>query len=56
MNPKWIAGVQKHGYKRAFEMAATLDYLFAYDATTNLIDDLDHKIEFLFVLILSNSK
>ncbi|WP_281989605.1 cobaltochelatase subunit CobN [Aquimarina aggregata] len=39
INPKWINGVQRHGYKGAFEMAATLDYLFAYDATTNLIDD-----------------
>jgi len=39
INPKWIQGVQRHGYKGAFEMAATLDYLFAYDATTNLIDD-----------------
>lgn len=39
INPKWITGVQRHGYKGAFEMAATLDYLFAYDATTNLIDD-----------------
>lgn len=39
INPKWIAGMQRHGYKGAFEMAATLDYLFAYDATTNLIDD-----------------
>ena len=39
INPKWIKGVQRHGYKGAFEMAATLDYLFAYDATTHLIDD-----------------
>lgn len=39
INPKWIAGVQRHGYKGAFEMSATLDYLFAYDATTNLVDD-----------------
>ncbi len=39
INPKWIQGVQRHGYKGAFEMAATLDYLFAYDATTQLIDD-----------------
>ncbi|NEP01471.1 MAG: cobaltochelatase subunit CobN, partial [Symploca sp. SIO2E9] len=35
VNPKWIAGVMRHGYKGAFEMAATVDYLFAYDATTN---------------------
>ncbi|MEM1102365.1 MAG: cobaltochelatase subunit CobN, partial [Pseudomonadota bacterium] len=26
-NPKWIAGVMRHGYKGAFEMAATTDYL-----------------------------
>ena len=39
VNPKWIAGMKRHGYKGAFEMAATLDYLFAYDATTNLIED-----------------
>ncbi|OHV11870.1 cobaltochelatase subunit CobN [Kushneria phosphatilytica] len=38
-NPKWIAGMQRHGYKGAFEMAASVDYLFAYDATTGLIDD-----------------
>ena len=39
VNPKWIEGVKRHGYKGAFEMAATMDYLFAYDATTDLIED-----------------
>ena len=39
VNPKWIKGMRDHGYKGAFEMAATMDYLFAYDATTNLIED-----------------
>ncbi|WP_342130845.1 cobaltochelatase subunit CobN [Hydrogenophaga sp. OTU3427] len=38
-NPKWIAGVQRHGYKGAFEMAATVDYLFGFDATTGQIGD-----------------
>ncbi|MDD7908451.1 cobaltochelatase subunit CobN [Pseudovibrio exalbescens] len=38
-NPKWIAGVMRHGYKGAFEMAATLDYLFAFGATTNAVKD-----------------
>ncbi|WP_068830906.1 cobaltochelatase subunit CobN [Pseudomonas sp. BMS12] len=38
-NPKWLAGVQRHGYKGAFEMAATVDYLFAYDATTGVVRD-----------------
>ncbi|MGD1805733.1 cobaltochelatase subunit CobN [Dapis sp. BLCC M126] len=39
VNPKWIAGVMRHGYKGAFEMAATVDYLFAYDATTKCVED-----------------
>jgi cobaltochelatase CobN len=39
VNPKWIAGVMRHGYKGAFEMAATIDYLFAYDATTQCVPD-----------------
>ncbi|WP_223464410.1 cobaltochelatase subunit CobN [Pseudomonas sp. GL-RE-26] len=38
-NPKWLEGVKRHGYKGAFEMAATVDNLFAFDATTQLIDD-----------------
>ena len=37
VNPKWIKGVMRHGYKGAFEMAATVDYLFAYDATANCV-------------------
>ncbi|MGK7909606.1 MAG: cobaltochelatase subunit CobN [Synechococcus sp.] len=39
VNPKWIAGAMRHGYKGAFEMVATLDYLFAYDATTSCVAD-----------------
>ncbi|MBD1935559.1 MULTISPECIES: cobaltochelatase subunit CobN [Cyanophyceae] len=39
VNPKWIAGVMRHGYKGAFEMSATVDYLFAYDATANCVED-----------------
>ncbi|MDH0745085.1 cobaltochelatase subunit CobN [Pseudomonas sp. GD03842] len=38
-NPKWIEGVKRHGYKGAFEMAATVDFLFGFDATTELIED-----------------
>ena len=34
VNPKWIDGVKRHGYKGAFEIAATVDYLFAFAATT----------------------
>ncbi|MBW4460371.1 MAG: cobaltochelatase subunit CobN [Nodosilinea sp. WJT8-NPBG4] len=39
VNPKWIEGVMRHGYKGAFEMAATVDYLFAYDATAHCVAD-----------------
>ncbi|RMF65041.1 MAG: cobaltochelatase subunit CobN, partial [Cyanobacteria bacterium J069] len=39
VNPKWIEGVMRHGYKGAFEMSATVDYLFAYDATTRCVTD-----------------
>ncbi len=38
-NPKWIDGVKRHGYKGAFEMAATVDYVFAYDATARVVRD-----------------
>lgn len=39
VNPKWIDGVKRHGYKGAFEIAATVDYLFAFDATTGVVGD-----------------
>jgi cobaltochelatase CobN len=39
INPKWIAGAMRHGYKGAFEMAATVDFLFGYDATTGCVAD-----------------
>jgi cobaltochelatase CobN len=39
VNPKWVAAMQRHGYKGAFEMAATVDYLFGYDATAGVVQD-----------------
>jgi cobaltochelatase CobN len=39
LNPKWISAMTRHGYKGAFELAATVDYLFGYDATTGVVDD-----------------
>ncbi len=38
-NPRWIAGVMRHGYKGAAEIAATVDYLFAFAATAHAVDD-----------------
>ena len=39
VNPRWLHGVMRHGYKGAVEMAGTVDYLFGYDATTEVLED-----------------
>ncbi|MFD7566706.1 cobaltochelatase subunit CobN [Streptomyces tendae] len=39
VNPRWIEAMRRHGYKGAFELAATVDYLFGYDATTGVMAD-----------------
>jgi cobaltochelatase CobN len=51
-NPKWIEGVMRHGYKGAFEMAATVDYLFAFAATTNAVQD--HHFDQLFAAYIAD--
>jgi cobaltochelatase CobN len=38
-NPRWIASMMRHGYKGAFELTATVDYLFGYDATAGVVED-----------------
>ncbi|MDT4939674.1 MAG: cobaltochelatase CobN [Pseudonocardiales bacterium] len=39
VNPRWIEAMRRHGYKGAFELAATVDYLFGYDATAGVVAD-----------------
>ncbi len=39
VNPRWMSAMRRHGYKGAFEMAATVDYLFGYDATAHVMAD-----------------
>ncbi|MBN9518254.1 cobaltochelatase subunit CobN [bacterium] len=39
VNPKWVEGVKRHGYKGGLELAATVDYLFGFDATAGVVDD-----------------
>ena len=39
VNPKWMDSMRRHGYKGAFELAATVDYMFGYDATAQVIED-----------------
>ncbi len=53
-NPKWISGAMRHGYKGAFEMAATVDYLFAFAATTGAVRD--HHFEAIYQAFLGDEK
>ncbi|HWK46214.1 MAG TPA: cobaltochelatase subunit CobN [Stellaceae bacterium] len=39
VNPKWLAGVMRHGYRGAMEIAETVDLLFGYAATTDAVAD-----------------
>ena len=52
VNPKWIAGVMRHGYKGAFEIAATVDYLFAFAATARCVKN--HHFELVFEAYLGD--
>jgi len=52
VNPKWIEGVKRHGYKGAFEMAATVDYLFAFAATAHCVRD--HHFDAVFDAYLND--
>jgi cobaltochelatase CobN len=52
-NPKWIAGMMRHGYKGAFEVAATVDYLFAFAATTDAVQH--HHFDLLYDAYLGDT-
>ncbi|MFD2204028.1 cobaltochelatase subunit CobN [Kiloniella antarctica] len=54
VNPKWIDGVRRHGYKGAFEMAATVDYLFAFAATAKVVED--HHFDAVFDAYLNDAE
>jgi cobaltochelatase CobN len=43
VNPRWMDAMRRHGYKGAFEMAATVDYLFGWDATTGVVADWQYE-------------
>jgi cobaltochelatase CobN len=52
VNPKWLAGVMRHGYKGAFEIAATVDYLFAFAATTGAVKS--HHFDLVHAAVLED--
>jgi cobaltochelatase CobN len=54
VNPKWIQGVMRHGYKGGFELAATVDYLFAFAATSRCVKD--HHFDAVFEAYIENSE
>ncbi|WP_025660711.1 cobaltochelatase subunit CobN [Rhizobium sp. IBUN] len=54
VNPKWIDGVMRHGYKGAFEIAATVDYLFAFAATTGAVGN--HHFEAVYQAFVVDPK
>ncbi|MCO1577936.1 cobaltochelatase subunit CobN [Crossiella sp. SN42] len=57
VNPRWLSAMRRHGYKGAFEMAATVDYLFGYDATTGVVADwMYEKLAESYVLDEENHK
>jgi cobaltochelatase CobN len=39
INPKWIASIQRHGYKGGLELTATVDYIFGFDAAAEIAPD-----------------
>jgi cobaltochelatase CobN len=53
-NPKWIAGVMRHGYKGAFEIAATVDFLFGFAASTDAVSN--HHFDQLFASYLEDER
>ena len=53
-NPKWISGVMRHGYKGAFEIAATVDYLFGFAASTNAVSN--HHFDQLFASYIEDER
>ncbi len=57
VNPRWITAMRRHGYKGAFEMAATVDYLFGYDATAHVMADwMYERLSQEYVLDAENRK
>ena len=43
VNPKWLDSIRRHGYKGGLELAATVDYIFGFDATAHVAPDLVYE-------------
>ena len=51
-NPKWLAGIMRHGYRGAAEIAGNVDYLFGFAATTDAVKN--HHFDQLFSAYLED--
>lgn len=39
LNPKWVQGLMRHGYKGAGDISKAVDVAFGWDATADVVDD-----------------
>ena len=39
INPKWLAGIRRHGYKGAGDISHMMDVMLGWDATAEVMDD-----------------
>jgi cobaltochelatase CobN len=39
LNPKYIEGMKKHGYQGAADLSRTVDFIFGWDATVEVVED-----------------
>ena len=53
-NPKWIAGMQRHGFRGAAEIAATLDHMASFAQLANVVSP--HLFDFYYEATLDNPK
>ncbi len=54
VNPKWLAGIMRHGYRGAFEIIATVDFMFAFAATTGAVKS--HHFDLAFEAFVENDE
>ncbi|HWJ88045.1 MAG TPA: cobaltochelatase subunit CobN [Pelagibacterium sp.] len=52
VNPKWIGGMKRHGYRGAFEIVATVDFMFGFAATTGAVKS--HHFDLAFTAFIED--
>jgi cobaltochelatase CobN len=52
VNPKWIGAMMRHGYRGAFEIVATVDFMFGFAATTGAVKS--HHFDLAFAAFVED--